>query len=251
MALAKYPKFGAQGGFVRTSYTNRSDQAELQVGRHTEVLVRSTTKECSATRSDCSWGVEPDGTGVNQVILDAIRLSIEDEPDINYTAAQTGEVDPDLPLLKAKCCVIRRGRLTLTVEGKGDPGYTLGATTMVTNKKAAIGTLDLSPIVDALETGGAVFRIINYTVNDTDQDWQKFTVEYQSYVDADEDGNSVALPYVLDENSLGYGSVQPPACTCPDANCCDSYRVEFSLNGNGYAEITATVTKNPQIPSAY
>jgi hypothetical protein len=239
MALAKYPQFGAQSGFTRTTYTNRSDQAELQVGRHAEVLVRSTTKECSATKSDCSWGIEPDGTGLNQLILDSVRMTVEDEPDMNYTAAQTGEVDPDLPLLEVKCCVIKRARVTLTVTGKGNPGYTLGDTTKPATLKTAIGALNLSPIITTLEAAGAVLRITTYTVNDTENDWQTFTTEYLGYIDADEDGNSVAHPFVTD------AGVEPPSCSCAVTTCCDSYRVEWALNGTGYAEITGTVTKNP------
>jgi len=41
--------------------------------------------------------------------------------------------------------------------------------------------------------------------------------------------------------------VEPPACSCPEEPCCDSYRIEWSLNGEGYAEITGTVTKNPKV----
>lgn len=243
--ITKYPQFGAQAGFTRTSYTNRSDQAELQVGRHTEVLVRSTTRECSATKSDCSWGVEPSVEGTDTLILDSIRLTVEDEPDMNYTAAQTGTVDPDLPLVQVKCCVIKRGRITMTIGGKGNPAYTLGETTRPTTLKTAIGSLDMGPVITSLEAAGAVFRIISYTINDTEADWQSWTAEYQSFVDSDEDGNSVAQPFVI------AAGVEPPACTCTTSDCCDSYRVEWTLNGTGYAEITGTVTKNPMKPSSY
>jgi hypothetical protein len=237
--MATYPQFGAQGGFMRTTKSDRSDQAELVRGRVTEVLVRSISRECSSTLSDCTWGIEPDG----DIIFDTIRLTIEDELDQNYTAAQTTSIDPTLPLVKTKCCIIRRARVTLTIDGKGDIGYHLGDTTIPT-MITAIGSpvLDMTALVNSLSVPD--FRIINYTLTDTDQDWQRFTAEYLGYIEANADGDPIANVY------MASAGVEPPAgsCECSDLEpngCCNSYRVEWTMNGEGFTEITGTVTLNP------
>lgn len=266
MALTSYPKFGAQAGFVKTTKANRSDQAELQVGRHAEVLVKSTTKECSATKSDCSWGIEPSAFDtpyltVAQLILDSVRLTVEDEADPKYTAAQVDpygdalEVNPRLPLVKVLhgCCLVKRAKISLSLSGKGDPQIPLGSTDIPDPLKTAIGTLNIGTILNAAVTGliakGAVLRVQNYTVNDSDGDWQNFTCDYQAFVDGDLDGASIALPLLTAANVL------PPACPCPEGNepspyedvekCCNTYRVEWSMTGTGYAEISGTATKHP------
>lgn len=266
MALTSYPKFGAQAGFVKTTQANRSDQAELQVGRHAEVLVKSTTKECSATKSDCSWGIEPSAISspyltVPQIILDSVRLTVEDEADPKYTAAQVDQygdavvVDPRKPLVKVLhgCCLVKRAKIGLSISGKGDPQIPLGSTDIPDPLKTAIGTLNIGTIINTPVTGliamGAVFRVQSYTVNDSDGDWQNFSCDYQAFVDGDAAGASIAFPLLTAAN------VMPPACPCPEGNepspyettekCCNTYRVEWSMTGTGYAEISGTATKHP------
>lgn len=261
--LSKYPRFGAEAGFTKTTHTARSDQAELQAGRHTEVLVRSTTKECSATKSDCSWGIEPVGSGLsdpNIIILDSIRLSVDDEPEMNYIARNPygdeiyGGIDPDEPLLHVKCCIIRRAKVTLAITGKGNPQATTGGEIAIgkytnfaddsinnpfTKLQSAIGSQDVLPTLQALQLQGANFRITTYTLNDTENDWQTFTIEYLSYIDADIHGHSVVQPFVEE------AEVTPPSCDCAETTCCNSYRIEYALSATGYTEITGTLIKNP------
>ena len=247
-----YPKFGAQAGFVKTTKSERADQAELQYGRHAEVLVKSTTKECSATKSDCSWGIEPSSFSADPYDpylserifpLDSVKLDITDEMDPKFTAAQEGTIDATKALIKVLngCCLVKRAKTTLSISGKGDPAIALGSTFIPSPLKSAIGTLDIGATITTLIDNGAVFRVQNYSVNDSDNDWQNFSIEYQAFIDSDIEGSSIAKEYVTT------AAVTPPSCACPDLinDCCDTYKIDWTLSGTGYGEISATITKHP------
>lgn len=240
MAIS-YPKYGAEGGFIKTTKAERAEQAELQMGAHAEVLIKSTTTECSATKSDCSWGIEPS----DNVIFDSIRFSVEDELDPKFTAAQTSSIDPTKSLVKVLngCCLIKRAKGTLTISGKGDPGWTIGSTTIPTSMVPAIATgtpVDLATTITGLS--GLVLRCQSYTVNASDTDWQNFSAEYIGYIDGDPTtGKSIAKDL---------SNLTPPNCTCTDTaeggtnGCCDTYKYEVTLNGTGYGETSITKTSH-------
>jgi hypothetical protein len=234
--MATYPKYGADTGFIKTTKSDRAEQAELQRGRHADVLVKSTTGECAATKSDCSWGIEPDADGT---IFDSIRISVEDELDPKYTANQSGTIDPTLPLVAVLngCCLVKRAKTTLTISGKGDPGWTLGSTTTPSSMKAAIGTAEVK-----VPTGDTL-RLQSYSITNSDTDWQTFNAEYVGYTDGNTDGKSVV--------QTTYTSLPTvPNCTCGDNDCCNVYKYEQTLNGTGYAELTLTKTSHPFAPAA-
>lgn len=229
--MGNYPTFGAQSGFVRSSVSKSADQAELQSGLQTFVFVRSTTTECSATTSDCAWGIVPPST---DVIYDSVKITIEDEQDINYTAAQAvGSPDPTKDLLKAKCCVIKRAKVTVSIEGKGTAPYNVGDTIAETFKPA-IGTGDL--VVPP--TGGqpcSDVRCTRSAQNSTDQDWEKFTIEGTGYIE-----QAAGATGTLAE--AFYSGTAPTGC----GTACVTVRFEHTLSGTGYAETTITKTSHPQ-----
>jgi len=222
--MATVPQYGAQGGFIRSSKGIRSDQAELVSGLSTLVFVRSTRTECSASTSECAWGITP----VDGVIIDTARLTIEDEPDMNFTAAQIGVPNQTDVLTKVKCCVIKRARVTIAIDGKGDPGWALGSSYIPT----IVSAIGNQTMADA----PADMRCVSYSVTDTDRDWQKFQAEFQGYIDGTGGGSSIAETYI--------GTLTPPNCDGVPPSCL-TFRYEESFNGEGYAEKTVTKTINP------
>lgn len=246
MALSKFPAFGAHLGANQITETENIEETELNIGEYNYQFIRSKTKECSIIFQDCSWGMQV----INDLIIDSAVFRIADEIEPEYVPAQPQgqnmEVDPNQPLIKLSCCKIQKVNASLKIEGKGNPNYKIGDTAYPV-LQCAIGDFDLTPIVDefvqeiAAFNSEIKFKIVSFHVNESEDQWQKFSVEFRMTVTNPNNPTSFALNYV---NTYLQDEVP---CVSDYENECKSYEISWEMSSSGYTRTIGVVKLYPMI----
>lgn len=211
------PKFGASGSVETVTTAKNTETLELQdefhtyvfTNRYQDVLTFSNPTEYSCTYGAMNWA----GSIVSSATIDITEEQIEPTP----SAINPGTVPTTTDkLTKVDCLIIKRARVTLTVEGKGETSYSRGDTMTDAWPVAAVGNVSLDPST-FLSVSTPDLTCTRVEVRDSNTDWESFTVEFTGYIDGASDGSHlITLPSYITPTSPYYYSTLRRTITAED-----------------------------------
>ena len=201
------PKFGASGSVETITTAKNTETLELQdefhtyvfTNRYQDVLTFSNPTEFSCTYGTKNWA----GSIVTSATIDIAEEQIEPTP----SAINPGTVpDTTDKLTKVDCLIIKRARVTLTVEIKGESSYSRGDTMTDAWPEAAVGNVSLDPST-FLSVATPELTCTRVEKTDSNTDWEASTVEFTGYIDGQPDGSRlISLPAYVTPSSPYYYS---------------------------------------------
>ena len=204
------PKFGASGSVETIATAKNTETLELQdefhtyvfTNRYQDVLTYTNPTEFSCTYGAMNWA----GSIVTTATVEIAEEQIEPTPSAVNPGTVPSESDK---LTKVDCLIIKRARVTLTVEGKGETTYSRGDTMIDTWPEAAVGSVSLDPS-SFLSVASPDLTCTRVEANQSNTDWESFTVEFTGYIDGEADGSHIiTLPtYVVPTSSFYYTTLR-------------------------------------------
>ena len=201
------PKFGASGSVETITTAKNTETLELQdefhtyvfTNRYQDVLTYSNPTEYSCTYGTMNWA----GSIVTTATVEIAEEQIEPTP----TAVNPGTVPTTSDkLTKVDCLIIKRARVTLTIEGKGETSYNRGDTMTDAWPVSAVGSVSLDPS-SFLSVSTPTLTCTRVEATDSNTDWESFTVEFTGYIDGALDGSHlISLPAYVTPTSAYYYS---------------------------------------------
>lgn len=187
-----FPKFGCGGTVESESHGYLTDQLEYRDGFDTDIFSLKFTD--NLRRGNPSFCAQAYGIGKSTdasrnslgVALDTVTMSEDEEVTTPHMLATQPDTSPSLgdKLTYTDGLIFFRKKITITINGKGDPPVGME----VTNRgDTYVGEILIKPAVGNMpiiqESGLYINRV---EVSKTVTDWQKFTVELTKYI-----GNTV------------------------------------------------------------
>jgi len=189
------PKFGASGAVETIKYEYNTEPLELQDEFHTHVFTKAYTDVLTFTNpSDfsCTYGTQNwNGAILTTATVEITEEQIEPTPE----AVSPGTVpNPGDKLTKVSCLIIKRAKVTLTCEGKGDLPFHRGDTLTGNWPESAVGSVSLDPST-FLSAATPTMTCTSASKTDQNTDWEGYTLEFTGYIDGDPNGGHlITLP---------------------------------------------------------
>ncbi len=188
-----YPRFGVAGTVESEAHSYTTDQLEFRDGfdtdifslKFTDTLRRGKPSSCAQTYG---IGKSDDATRNSLgVALDSVTMTEAEEATTPHMLATQPGVAPSLgdKLTYTDGLIFFRKKITITINGRGEPPAGLGA---ADRGNTYAGEILIKPAVgDTPIIQESDLYINRVDINKTSTDWWKFTIELTKYV-----GNTVA-----------------------------------------------------------